>query len=64
MYLNIFITDAIFGNKFFKKVNATQYSSMNNHFYKVVMYMKKLDNFCNTHTPDDSQKLVDGLVHR
>ena len=49
-------TDAIYRNKF-KKINATQYTSINAHSYKVVMYTQKLHHFCNTHSPDDGPRL-------
>ena len=29
----------------------------NAHSYNVVMYMQKLHQFCNIHTPDDGQKI-------
>ena len=48
MYLT---TDAIYRNKFLK-VNATQYTSINTHSYKVVMYIQKLHHFCNPSSPD------------
>ena len=30
-----------------------QYTWMNTHSYKIIMYMHKLYHFCNIHTPDD-----------
>ena len=51
MYL---ATNAIYRNKF--KKNATQYTSINAHSYKVVMYLQKLHHFRNTHSPDDGPK--------
>ena len=56
MYLNILATDAINRNKF-KKVNATQYISINAYSYKEVMYIQNLQHFCNTYSPGDGPKL-------
>ena len=39
------------------KVNATQYTSINTHSYKVVMYIQKLHYFCNTSSLDDGPRL-------
>ena len=36
-----------------RKKNATQYNSTNAHSYKVVMFIHKLNHFCNTSSPDD-----------
>ena len=52
MYLNVFNY-----KKQIWKINATQYSSINAHSHKVVMYIQKLHHFCNTSSPDDGPKL-------
>ena len=45
-------TDAIYRNKF-EKVNATQYTSIDAPYYKVVMYVQKFHHIYNTTSPDD-----------
>ena len=47
---------AVYRNKS-KKINATQYTSIKAHSYKVLMYLQKLHYFRNTHTPDDGRRL-------
>ena len=47
-------TNAIHQNKFYK-INAPQHSRINAHSYKVVMYMQRLHQFCNTQTPMTAQ---------
>ena len=37
-------------------MNATQYTSINTHSYKVIIYMQRLHHFCNIHTLDDGPR--------
>ena len=56
MYLNVFIYWRYLLKQIWK-VNAIQYTSINAHSYKVVMYTKKLPHFCNTSALDDGPSL-------
>ena len=56
MYLDVFSYWGYLKKQIWK-VNAIQYTSINNHSYKVVMYIQKLHHFCNTSSPDDGPRL-------
>ena len=49
--------DVIYRNKF-RRVNTTQYTSINAHSYKVVMYLQKLHHFCKTTSHGDGLGLA------